>query len=93
MSIIKFAIGVILVILLAPFAIGILPIWWLFAKILGIFHPDRDYFPIKRAWTSLRDWLFEKTGLNIEDLIGAAAIALIVSSFIRFIEKRFIKEK
>ncbi len=92
MNSIKFAIGVILVTLLAPLAIGILPIWWLLAKILGTFHPDRDFFPIRRIWKTSHDWVNEKFCLNLEEIVGAAAIVLLVSYVLGGLNKLFSRK-
>lgn len=92
MSIILFATGVILVIVITPLVICILPLWWLIAKLLGFFYPDNDYFPIQRIWTASKVWVSNKLGLDLEEIVGVAALVVFLSYAISGLNRLLNKE-
>ena len=72
----------ILIICVMPYVGLAFLVWRPIAWILGLVFPGRDYFPIKRIWEGLCDWVNCKSGLDLESVLLLTALFLLAGTAI-----------
>lgn len=82
-----------ILILLLPAIIPLLLFWWIVAWILGLIFPGKDFFPYQQMWDSSRKWCQEKLHIDLEEIVGAAVLVIVISLFASFIKGFFNNDK
>ena len=49
----------VIVLILLPTFLLLLPLWWILAWILEQIVPGKDFFPIGKIWSKLRDFFMD----------------------------------
>ena len=57
-------------------------VWWPIAWILGLVFPGRDFFPFKRIWAGLCNWVHRNSGLDLETVLIIAVLFLFAGAAI-----------
>ena len=78
---------------LAPFVGLVFLVWWPVAWILGLIFPGREFFPIKRIWTRMSEWVERFCGLDLESVLLLPLFFIFAAGAIDSIVKLFSGKK
>ncbi len=84
---------IVLTMCLSPLIIFVLLIWWIVAWVLGLLYPGKEFMPLGKVWNSSKQWTYEKLGIDLEQVLGGAVLAMIFSAIIGLLTNIFSRDR
>ena len=91
LKIIVYSFIVILIIVFGPLIALLLLAWWIVAWVLGLAFPGREFFPIRKIWNAIDQWMQEKLDVGLGTMVGVSIASVLLGTFLSYLDGLFKK--